>query len=137
MHQGRGPYRYLIGDDRLSAALHALSEATNQQYHPLAPDYTYNAPDDPQHLYTRSDHYNFARHQVPVIFYASGPHADYPKPTDDVEKIDFRPWPGATSSSFARPRRWPTATPARRSTRRPRPLLTPRFTSFTLPPFLS
>ncbi|MVN74998.1 M28 family peptidase [Hymenobacter sp. HMF4947] len=89
VHQGQGPYLYLIGDDRLSAELHTLSEATNQQYNPLALDYKYNAPNDPEHLYTRSDHYNFAKHQVPVIFYTSGLHADYHKATDDVEKIDF------------------------------------------------
>ena len=89
LHQGRAPYLYLIGANRLSAELNAVSEATNQQYNPLALDYTYNAPDDPQHLYTRSDHYNFAKHGVPVIYYTSGLHADYHERTDDVEKIDF------------------------------------------------
>ncbi|RYY11702.1 MAG: M28 family peptidase, partial [Cytophagaceae bacterium] len=88
-HQGRAPYLYLIGADRLSQELNAVSEATNQQYNPLALDYKYNDPKDPQHLYTRSDHYNFAKHGVPVIYYTSGLHADYHLPTDDVEKIDF------------------------------------------------
>jgi Zn-dependent M28 family amino/carboxypeptidase len=80
---------YLIGANRLSTELNAVSEAANQQYGPLALDYKYNAPDDPQHLYTRSDHYNFAKHGVPVIYYTSGLHADYHQPTDDVDKIDF------------------------------------------------
>jgi hypothetical protein len=88
-HQGKGDYLYLIGDNWLSTDLHTLSEATNQQYHPLALDYKYNSIADPAHLYYRSDHYNFSKHQVPVIFYASGFHADYHQATDDVAKIDF------------------------------------------------
>jgi Zn-dependent M28 family amino/carboxypeptidase len=89
LHQNQPGYLYLIGANRLSAELNAVSEATNQQYQPLALDYKYNAPNDPEHLYTRSDHYNFAKHGVPVIFYTSGLHADYHQPTDDVAKIDF------------------------------------------------
>ena len=89
LHTGKGDYVYVIGDDRLSTELHTLSEATNQQYQPLALDYKYNDPKDPEHLYTRSDHLNFARHNVPVIYYTSGLHADYHKSTDDVGKIDF------------------------------------------------
>jgi len=89
VHQGRGAYVYAIGDDWRSAELHTLSEATNRQYGPLALDYTYNNPTNPAHLYRRSDHYNFAKHGVPVIFYTSGLHADYHQPTDDVERIDF------------------------------------------------
>ncbi|MGY3087497.1 hypothetical protein ACVWYF_000523 [Hymenobacter sp. UYAg731] len=89
LHTGRSNYVYVIGDDRLSIGLHALSEATNQQYTPLALDYKYNDPKDPEHLYTRSDHFSFAKHNVPVIYYTSGLHADYHKSTDDVEKIDF------------------------------------------------
>jgi hypothetical protein len=88
-HQSKGDYLYLIGDNWLSTDLHMLSEATNQQYHPLALDYKYNSIADPAHLYSRSDHYNFSKHQVPVIFYASGFHADYHQPTDDVATIDF------------------------------------------------
>jgi Zn-dependent M28 family amino/carboxypeptidase len=89
LHQGRGAYVYAIGDDWRSPELNALSEATNQQYGPLALDYKYNTPTDPTHLYRRSDHYNFAKHGVPVIYYTSGLHADYHQPTDDVDKIDF------------------------------------------------
>ena len=89
LHQGKGDYLYLVGDDRLSTELHTLSEATNQQYNPVALDYKYNAPDDPEHIYERSDHYNFAKHNVPIIFYTSGLHPQYHKATDDVELIDF------------------------------------------------
>jgi hypothetical protein len=89
VHQGKGDYVYLVGDDRLSQELHTLSEATNQQYNPVALDYKYNDPNDPEHIYQRSDHYNFAKHNVPIIFYTSGLHPQYHKATDDVELIDF------------------------------------------------
>ncbi|WP_223827423.1 M28 family peptidase [Hymenobacter armeniacus] len=89
LHQGKGDYVYLVGADRLSTELNALSEATNQQYNPLALDYKYNDPADPEQIYYRSDHYNFAKHNVPIIFYTSGLHPQYHKATDDVEFIDF------------------------------------------------
>jgi len=89
LHQGKGDYLYLVGSDRLSQELHTLSEATNQQYQLIALDYKYNAPDDPEHIYERSDHYNFAKHNVPIIFYTSGLHPQYHKATDDVALIDF------------------------------------------------
>ncbi|MBF9220794.1 M28 family peptidase [Hymenobacter ruricola] len=89
LHAGKGDYVYLVGDDRLSDELHTLSEATNQQYSPLALDYKYNDPNDPERIYYRSDHYNFAKHNVPVIFYTSGDHKQYHKATDDVDLIDF------------------------------------------------
>jgi Zn-dependent M28 family amino/carboxypeptidase len=52
-------------------------------------DYTYNDPNDPNRFYYRSDHYNFAKHNIPVIFYFSGVHEDYHQPGDDAEKIHF------------------------------------------------
>ena len=88
-HEGKGDYVYVVGDDKLSAELHTLSEATNQQYNPVALDYKFNDPNDPERIYYRSDHYNFAKHNVPIIFYTSGLHPDYHKATDDVASIDF------------------------------------------------
>jgi Zn-dependent M28 family amino/carboxypeptidase len=52
-------------------------------------DYTYNSENDPNRYYYRSDHYNFARNNVPVIFYFNGTHDDYHQPTDTVDKINF------------------------------------------------
>ena len=87
--EGRREYVYLIGSDRLSTDLHKISEAANKATLNLDLDYTYNAPDDPNRFYFRSDHYNFAKNNIPVIFYFNGTHADYHKPTDTVEKIEF------------------------------------------------
>ena len=89
LHMGKGDYVYLVGDDKLSDELHTLSEATNQQYAPVALDYKYNDPKDPERIYYRSDHYNFAKHNVPIIFYTSGLHPQYHQATDDVALIDF------------------------------------------------
>jgi len=88
-YAGKGDYVYLVGADRLSQDLHNLSEATNQQYNPIKLDYKFNAENDPERIYYRSDHYNFAKHNIPVIFYTSGDHPQYHKDTDDVELIDF------------------------------------------------
>lgn len=82
-------YVYLIGSDKLSSDLHNISEQCNETYTRLALDYTFNAPDDPNRFYYRSDHYNFAKNNIPVIFYFTGVHEDYHKPGDDVDKIMF------------------------------------------------
>ena len=82
-------YVYLIGTDRLSTELHEISEQANHATLKMDLDYTYNTPDDPNRFYFRSDHYNFAKNNIPVIFYFNGTHADYHKPTDTVEKIEY------------------------------------------------
>ena len=82
-------YIYLIGSDRISKDLHYLSEQVNKDHIGFDLDYTFNSESDPNHFYYRSDHYNFAKNGIPVIFYFSGIHKDYHKPTDDVEKINF------------------------------------------------
>ena len=82
-------YVYLIGTDRLSTELHQISEQANDATIKMDLDYTYNAADDPNRFYFRSDHYNFAKNNIPVIFYFNGTHADYHKPTDTVEKIEY------------------------------------------------
>jgi hypothetical protein len=86
-HMPDSNYVYLIGSDKLSTDLHKVSEAMNSSYTKLDLDYTYNDPDDPNRFYYRSDHYNFAKNGIPVIFYFSGVHEDYHQPGDDPEKI--------------------------------------------------
>lgn len=88
-HQNDSNYIYLIGSDRLSKELHEVSEKVNQNYMNFNLDYTFNKENDPNRFYYRSDHYNFAKNGVPVIFYFSGVHEDYHKASDTVEKIDF------------------------------------------------
>jgi hypothetical protein len=80
---------YIIGADKLSTELNKISEQTNAETARLNFDYTYNDEKHPQRFYYRSDHYNYAKHGIPIIFYFTGVHRDYHKPTDDVDKIDF------------------------------------------------
>ena len=82
-------YIYVIGSDKLSTDLHNIGEAANDEFTQLTLDYKYNDEKDPNRFYYRSDHYNFAKKGIPIIFYFNGTHADYHQPTDDVEKIHF------------------------------------------------
>ena len=84
-----GNYVYLIGSDRLSYDLHDLNEKINNEYIGIDLDYRFNNKDDPNRYYYRSDHYNFAKNNIPVIFYFNGVHEDYHKPSDTIEKLDF------------------------------------------------
>ncbi len=82
-------YIYVIGSDRLSTDLHDINEAVNTNFINIDLDYTYNAKNDPNRFYYRSDHYNFAKKGIPAIFFFSGVHSDYHRTTDTVDKIMF------------------------------------------------
>ncbi|PSJ74919.1 peptidase M28 [Sphingobacteriales bacterium UPWRP_1] len=84
-----GNYVYIIGSDKLSTELHRINEKVNKTFTKLTLDYTYNDENDPNRFYYRSDHYNFAKNNVPVIFYFNGTHDDYHQPSDTVDKIAF------------------------------------------------
>lgn len=80
---------YLIGADKISTELHTISEDINKKYVNLTLDYTYNDEKDPNRFYYRSDHYNFAKNNIPIIFYFNGVHKDYHKSTDTADKIRY------------------------------------------------
>ncbi|MGZ3853931.1 MAG: M28 family peptidase [Flavisolibacter sp.] len=83
-------YVYVVGDDKLSTDLRTISEAANKKYLKMELDYKFNDPNDPNNIYFRSDHYNFAKHGVPIIFYYDGMlGADYHRPTDTPDKINY------------------------------------------------
>jgi len=82
-------YIYLIGADKISQELHDISEATNKRYTQIKLDYTFNDDKDPNRFYYRSDHYNFAKKNIPVIFYFNGTHEDYHAPGDTPDKINY------------------------------------------------
>ena len=82
-------YVYVIGSEMLSSHLKKINEYNNITYTDLILDYRYDAPDDPNRFYFRSDHYNFAKHNIPVIFFFNGVHDDYHQVTDTVDKIEF------------------------------------------------
>ena len=84
-------YVYVVGDDKLSSDLRPISESVNKKYTKLELDYKFNDPKDVNRIYYRSDHYNFAKKGVPIIFYYDGMlKADYHKPTDTPDKINYK-----------------------------------------------
>ena len=87
--EGDRNYVYLIGSDKLSTDLHKLSEEINNKYTGLELDYKYNDEKDPNRFYFRSDHYNFAKNNIPIIFYFNGTHEDYHKTGDTPDKINY------------------------------------------------
>ncbi len=82
-------YVYVIGSEMLSTDLKKINEYNNITYTDLILDYRYDAEDDPNRFYYRSDHYNFAKYDIPVIFFFNGVHDDYHQVTDTVDKIEF------------------------------------------------
>lgn len=86
---GNRDYVYVIGSEKLSSHLKIISEYANITYTGLDLDYRYDDPNDRNRFYYRSDHYNFAKSGIPIIFYFNGTHADYHRPTDTVDKIEF------------------------------------------------
>ncbi|UYZ61894.1 M28 family peptidase [Hymenobacter weizhouensis] len=88
-HESKGDYVYVIGSDKLSSELHAALLAQNEKYTKMDLDFRYNDPEDPNRFYYRSDHYNFAKHGIPVAFFFNGVHDDYHGPKDEVDKIEF------------------------------------------------
>jgi Zn-dependent M28 family amino/carboxypeptidase len=92
---------YLIGSKLMSAELGELSESVNKSYLNMAFNYKYDAPNDPERFFYRSDHYNYARKGIPIIFYFSGVHEDYHRPSDSVEKIDYQNMEKITRTIYA------------------------------------
>lgn len=88
-HKGKPNYVYLIGSDKLSTELHEISESVNKKYTKIDLDYKYNDDKDPNRFYYRSDHYNFAQYNVPIIFYFNGTHPDYHRVGDTPDKINY------------------------------------------------
>ncbi len=80
---------YLVGANRISTELHQISEQTNTDSQKLKLNYYYNDPNNAERIYFRSDHWNYAKHGVPIIFYFDGTSVDYHQPSDTVDKIDF------------------------------------------------
>lgn len=101
VHENNKNYIYLIGSDRLSKELHYISEKVNSSYFNIDLDYRYNVKGERHHYYSRSDHYNFAKNGIPVIFYFNGEHKDYHLPSDTPDKIEYKLLEKRTKLVFA------------------------------------
>jgi peptidase M28-like protein len=86
-----GPaYLQLVGSRRLSTELGDLVEQVNTQgHHNLQLDYALDADGHPSNIYCRSDHYEYARYGIPIVFFTTGLHRDYHQVTDEPEYIDY------------------------------------------------
>ncbi|WP_299365451.1 M28 family metallopeptidase [Winogradskyella sp.] len=100
-HQDNENYIYVIGADRISTELHFIIQEANSKFINLNLDYKYNEDSDPNRYFYRSDHYNFAVKDIPVVFFFNGEHEDYTKPTDTADKINYQLLEKRTKLIFA------------------------------------
>lgn len=100
LHKDSSNYIYLIGSDYLSTDLYNICESENKKFVNINLDYKFNDRKDPNRFYYRSDHYNFAKFGIPVVFLFNGVHADYHQKTDEVDKIEFDAMAKRTQLAF-------------------------------------
>jgi hypothetical protein len=87
---GSPRYLQLVGSRRLSTELGDLAEKVNtEDHHDLTFDYAIDADGHPANIYCRSDHYEYARYGIPIIFFTTGLHSDYHQVTDEPEYINY------------------------------------------------
>jgi Zn-dependent M28 family amino/carboxypeptidase len=80
---------YVIGSTMMSTELGKLSQDVNGSYLKIGYDVKYDDPKDPNRFFFRSDHYNYARKGIPIIFFFDGVHEDYHRAGDEPQKIDY------------------------------------------------
>jgi hypothetical protein len=93
---------YVIGSKMMSSELGELSEKVNQSYLNLQFNYKYDDPNDTERLFFRSDHFNYAKKGIPIIFYFDGVHEDYHRQSDHPDKIDYEKMEKVTRTVFAK-----------------------------------
>jgi hypothetical protein len=81
---------YLIGSTMMSTELGELVNKVNKSYLNITYDTKYDDPKDPNRFFFRSDHYNYARKGIPIIFFFDGVHEDYHRAGDSADKIDYQ-----------------------------------------------
>ncbi|MFN8573858.1 MAG: M20/M25/M40 family metallo-hydrolase [Gemmatimonadaceae bacterium] len=87
---GTPGYLQLVGSRRLSTELGDLVEKVNVDKRlGLKFDYAIDANGHPANIYCRSDHYEYARYGIPIVFFTTGLHADYHQVTDEPQYIDY------------------------------------------------
>ncbi len=91
---------YVIGSRMMSTELASWSEGVNNAYLNLKFNYHYDDPADTERLFYRSDHYNYAKVGIPIIFYFDGIHEDYHRPSDTPDKIDYQKMEKVTRTIF-------------------------------------
>ncbi len=92
---------FSIGSNMMSTELGKLNEEVNASLFKLKLNYKFDDPKDPQRLFYRSDHYNYAKNGVPIVFYFDGIHEDYHQVTDEIDRIDFDKYLKVTKTIYA------------------------------------
>lgn len=92
---------YVIGSKMMSSYLAEVSESVNNSYLKLSFNYKYDDPGDPNRFFFRSDHFNYAKKGIPIIFYFDGVHEDYHQVGDSPDKIDYEKMQKVTRTVFA------------------------------------
>ena len=105
---------YVIGSKLMSTELGALSERVNASYLNFGFNYKYDDPNDTERFFYRSDHYNYAKKGIPIIFYFDGVHQDYHGAGDHPDKIDYDKMEMVTRTVFMTG--WEIANAAKRPT---------------------
>ena len=96
-----GDYIYIIGADRVSLDFEITIKSVNETFTGLNLDESYDAPNDPNRYFYRSDQFHFAKQNIPVVFFFSGTHKDYHRPSDTEDKIDYNTLRRRTQLIFA------------------------------------
>jgi Zn-dependent M28 family amino/carboxypeptidase len=94
-----GPNTIFVISDNQSKELLAIADSIDSKT-PLDFDYSLSGKDHPLQLFARSDHYNFVKKDIPVLFFSSGLHTDYHTTRDRIEKLDFRKMELVTRTMF-------------------------------------
>jgi Zn-dependent M28 family amino/carboxypeptidase len=80
---------FSIGSYMMSTELGKMNEDNDSALYKLKLNYKFDDPSDPNRLFYRSDHYNYAKSGITIIFFFDGIHEDYHRVSDEVSKIDF------------------------------------------------
>lgn len=91
---------YVIGSKMMSTQLGNISESVNNSFLKLNYNYLYDAPNDPNRFFFRSDHFNYAIKGIPIIFWFDGVHQDYHGADDEADKIDYAKMEKVTRTIF-------------------------------------
>lgn len=77
---------FIIGDKKSNKRNQKI---VNKNFPNVELDYSHNSKNHPERFYYRSDQYNFAKYGIPFIYFNTGTHDDYHRPSDDSDKINY------------------------------------------------
>jgi Zn-dependent M28 family amino/carboxypeptidase len=92
---------FTIGASMMSTELGQIADTVNKSFLNISFNQKYAAPDHPEQFFYRSDHFNYAKKGIPIIFFMDGSHQDYHQVSDHVDKINFDSMEKVTKTIFA------------------------------------